>query len=240
MKLNRLSIVSTLCVFGAWLGGGVARAEDDGDVIIGRTAAGQLRIGEFIPDEHIVPLPCASGLFQGWALNEPGFDHLVDPNGPADFFPLETGAQVRIVCLVIDPAFRAISPSFVIIDAPGESVLLGNQGLHLHLTWHINSADPAFYPNQTDWYATFKLIDTGSTDYVESSPFAFRVTNVNCLYGDINDDGVRDGRDIQSFVNILLDPGSAMDRQRCLADCNRDCGVTPMDVPAFVDTLLRA
>lgn len=214
-------------------------AQHDGDVFVGRSGSGQMKIGGFIPDLNVVGLPCVNGLFQGWSTNNPGFDRVVNPSVPADLYPLESGAQIRIVCQAIDPAFRAISPSFVIMDAPGESILLGNQGLHTHLTWHINSADPAFNPTQTDWYATFKLIDTGSTGYADSAPFTFRFTNVNCLFGDTNDDGVRDGRDIQSFVNILMAPGSAKARERCLADCNRDCTVSDADIASFVNLLMQ-
>src|SRR5437870_1728388 len=98
---------------------------------------------------------------------------------------------------------RSITPSFQIINAPGQSALLGSSTLHIHLTWHINSADPTFNPSQVDWFATFKLADTGSTGYSDSAPFTFHFTNAACSFGDVNDDGVIDGRDIQAFVIVI-------------------------------------
>lgn len=234
----RAALGATCFLIGLMALPGGATAQHDGDVFVGRSSANQLKIGGFIPDLNIVGLPCVSGLFQGWATNNPGFDRVVNPNVPADLYPMETGAQIRIVCLAIDPAFRAISPSFAIMDAPGESILLGNQGLHTHLTWHINSADPLFVPTQTDWFGTFKLIDTGSTGYAESAPFTFHFKNGDCPAGDANDDGLIDGRDVQIFTTIVLDPPTATPRQRCLADCNHDCNVTAADIAAFVDLMI--
>lgn len=215
-----------------------AHGQHDGDVFVGRSGAGQMKIGGFVPDLNIIGLPCVSGLFQGWSSNNPGFDRVINANAGADLYPMDAGAQIRIVCLSIDPAFRAISSSFTIMDAPGESILLGGSSLHTHLTWHINSADPFFVPAQTDWFATFKLIDTGSTGYAESAPFTFHFMNGNCPAGDANDDGVLDGRDVQAFTTILLDPASATARQQCLVDCNRDCTVTADDITPFVNKLL--
>lgn len=213
------------------------RAGED-DILVGRTAANQLAIGGFDPNDETIGLPCVSGILQGWALDDPGFDHIVQADVVADLYPMDAGAQIRIVCLSIDSALRVISPSFSIMDAPGESLLLGGSSLHTHLTWHINSADPAFNPNQTDWSATFKLIDTGSTGYAESAPFTFHFRNGACIAGDANDDGLLDGRDVQSFAAIVMDPGSAIPQQQCLADCNRDCSVTAADIEPFVAILL--
>ncbi len=216
----------------------LAVAQHDGDVFVGRSTAGHLKVGGFIPELNVVGLPCVSGLFQGWSSNNPGFDRVINPDVAADLYPMDTGAQIRIVCVSIDAALRAISPSFTILDMPGESVLLGGSSLHIHLTWHINSADPLFVPTQSDWFAMFKLIDTGPTGYGESAPFTFHFTNGDCPAGDANDDGQMDGRDVQLFATILLDPTSATPRQRCLADCNRDCAVTADDITPFVMRLL--
>jgi len=238
--LSTSSVLSiSLALLGTLAAGSPVAAQHDGDVWVGRSSANQLKIGGFAPDQNVIGLPCVSGLFQGWADNSPGFDRVQNAN-VADLFPMEAGAQIRIVCLSIDPALRAISSTFVIMDAPGESILLGGSTLHAHLTWHINSIDPLFVPTQTDWFATFKLIDTGSTGYAESAPFTFRFTNAACPVGDCNDDGSIDGRDVQAFIAILLDPDSATARQRCLVDANRDCSLTPADVHAFVGLLLGA
>lgn len=215
-----------------------ARAEKD-DLLVGRSALNQLKIGGFNTAEEVIGLPCVSGILQGWGGDEPGFDHVEAPDTGADLHPLDAGAQVRIVCMAIDPALRVISPSFTIIDAPGESLLLGGSALHIHLTWHINSGDPLFVSTQTDWYATFRLIDTGSTGLADSAPFTLHFRNGDCLAGDANDDGMIDGRDVQAFTAIMLDPPAATLRQQCLADCNRDCSVAPADIGSFVNLLIQ-
>ncbi len=209
------------------------------DILVGRSAAHQLKLGGVDLSNETFGLPCVSGILQGWALDDPGFDHVSEVDIDGDLYPLDTGAQIRLVCISIDAALRAISPSFAIIDAPGESLLLGGSALHIHLTWHINSTDPNFAATQTEWSGTFKLIDTGSTGYAESAPFTLHFKNGDCLAGDTNDDGVIDGRDVQSFIPIVLDPPSATPRQQCLADCNRDCTVSDADIAAFVSLLME-
>jgi hypothetical protein len=53
-----------------------------------------------------------------------------------------------------------------------------------------------------------------------------------CL-GDMNADGAKDGRDIQQFVDCVLNGGAC-----ACADVNGAGGVTPADVPVFVSALL--
>lgn len=237
IRITRYSLLSlTVSLFFAVTN---AQAQHAGDVIVGVSAAGQLKIGGFIPDEHVVVLPPVSGLLQGWANNNPGFDHLVNAEPDNDNYPLQPGAQIRLQALAIDPALRAISPSFVIIDAPGESMSLGTNTLHTHPTWHINSQDANFDAMKTLWRGTFKLIDQGSTAYIESAPFTFYFSNVVCLTADVNDDGVVNGEDIQTFLDVLFNPPDATDVERCAADANRDGYVTIDDVDAFVTTLLN-
>jgi hypothetical protein len=217
-----------------------AIAQHAGDVLVGRSAAGLLKIAGFIPDENVVVLPPVCSLICGWADNNPGFDRVVNPDPNNDLFPMQSGAQIRLEALAIDPAFRAITPSFQIIDEPGQSALLGNQNLHVHLTWHIDSDSPVFDPDKTLWRATFRLIDTGSTNYQASDPFTFFFAIVDCMTGDMNGDGFVNGDDIQEFVEVVLDPPSHSTQRRCMADIDLDGYVTPMDAAAFVEWLLGA
>jgi hypothetical protein len=57
------------------------------------------------------------------------------------------------------------------------------------------------------------------------------------MKGDINGDGMRDGRDIQGFVTALLaeEPTAT---ELCAADMNCDCALTIDDVPFFVNCVL--
>lgn len=215
-----------------------ARAQHTGDVVVGRTSAGRLRIGGFIPDQNIVVLPPVSGLFNGWSDNNPGFDRLVTSEPENDFHTLQSGVQVRIEVVSVDPAFMAVSSSLVIIDDPGERILLGGSTLHAHLTWLINSNEPDFDPLKVLWRANFRLVDTGSTSYAPSDPFTFYFASTACDRGDCNGDTVKDSLDVQAFVDILLDPAARSAAERCSADINQDGYATLDDASAFVDMLL--
>lgn len=215
-----------------------AFAQHVGDVVVGRTAAGRLTIGGFSPDDNIVVLPPVSGLFNGWSDNNPGFDRLVTSEPENDFYTLGSGVQVRIEVVSVDPAFMAVSSSFVVIDDPGERIILGGSTLHAHLTWLINSNEPDFDPLKVLWQATFRLVDTGSTAYTASEPFTFYFANTACDRGDCNGDLVKDALDVQAFVDIVLNPGSHSVTERCSADLNQDGYATLDDVAGFVEMLL--
>lgn len=220
-------------------------AQHAGDVLVGRSAANQLRVspagsGGYIPDANIKVLPPVSGLFNGFSDNNPGFDHIVADMPGIDFLTLQSGTQVRLELVSVDPACKAVTASFAVIDVPGERALLGGNLLHTHLTWLVQSDDPAYDPLRVLWRATFKLVDTGSTGYSESAPFTFYFASVACTRGDCNADTVVNAADIQSFTDIVLSPASKTAAQRCSADLDKDGYVTLNDVPAFVNALLAS
>lgn len=231
---------AALAWFFAWsASGAVVRAGvDEGDVIVARSAANQLRIDGYAPDAEITVLEPSSGLFNGWTGTEPGFDHLVMDEPENDLLTLENGCQIRLELVAADPAFRAITNTFTIIDDPGERALLGGAALHAHLTWHVNSDHSGFDPLKVLWRATFKLVDTGTTGYATSSEFTFHFATVDCVRGDCNGDTVIDGRDLAEFVAIVLDPAGRTDEDRCRADTNRDGYASVDDVESFVGMLL--
>lgn len=236
---HRIGIVITIILTGL-AASPRANAQHTGDVVVGRTATGQLKIGGFLPDENIVVLPAVSGLFNGWSDNNPGFDRLVTSEPENDLYTLQSGVQVRIEVVGVDPAFQAITSTLQIIENPGQRALLGGSGLHTHLTWLVNSNHAMFDPVKVLWRATFKLVDTGSTAYTESEPFTFYFATVDCDRGDCNGDTVEDALDVQAFVEIVLDPASKTAAERCSADINQDGYATLDDVPSFVEMLLAS
>ncbi len=214
-----------------------------GDILVGRSGTNQLKAsppgsGGYIPDANIKVLPPVSGLFNGFSDNNPGFDHIVTDIPGIDFLTLQSGTQVRLELVSVDPACKAVTSSFAIIDVPGERALLGNNLLHTHLTWLIQSDDPAYDPLKVLWRATFKLVDTGGTAYTESTPFTFYFASVACTRGDCNGDTVVDAADIQAFTDILQNPATKTPTQRCSADLDKDGYVTLNDLTAFVNVLL--
>ncbi len=237
--IRRFIVAAGAAAF-AW-SASVASAQHEGDVIVGRTAAGQLKIGGFIPDLNIVVLPPTDpkSPFNGWSDVEPGFDHLVTSEPQSDWFILQAGAQIRLEVVAVDPAFKAVDTSFNVLDQPGQQTLLGGATLHNHVIWLIDADDPAYDPARTLWRATFKLVDTGSTGYAESDPFTFYFANLDCARdGDLNGDGRVNGEDIQAYAAVAFDPPAATAEERCAADLDRDGLVTSADAAALAAALV--
>jgi hypothetical protein len=164
--------------------------EHEGDFIVGVSSGGQLTF-EF--DEHILageesielpPIdPPSPGVYEGWAADEPGFDHLHDAEPAEDFYPLGSGADVHLVGVDLDLALyvRAASIGSPVAISPTPtlgSLQLGDEELHTHAIWHIDSLASGFDPYQTEWQGTFKLTDLGTTGYADSDPFTLTFTAV--------------------------------------------------------------
>ncbi|HRX87792.1 MAG TPA: PEP-CTERM sorting domain-containing protein [Phycisphaerae bacterium] len=147
----------------------------DGDIVVGRTGAGALSV-EYDFTEPTVLAP-VNGLLTGWAGDEPGFDHLETDEPAEDFYILGSGANIVFEIVSIDPALVG-NPLTDALDAPGEQLVLGDETLHRHIDWLIDSTDPAFNPAQTVWEVQFRLLDTGSTQYDASAVYTWGLTNV--------------------------------------------------------------
>lgn len=159
----------------------LAFAQHTGDVWIGRTADGTLTLSPFglMPERTYQNLlPAGGPLLFGWSNNDPGFDAVVSPVPGYDIWPLQPGANIWLRWIQGDPAFRMIDGNFQIISQPGQETRLGGPNLHVHNTFHINSLDPAFNPQQCVWRITFRLLDKGSTGYAPTRDLTFNFTNV--------------------------------------------------------------
>lgn len=189
-----------------------ASAQHTGDVWIGVDSNGQLAAsaGAFVPADNYAYLVPVSGLLHGWSDDAPGFDHVVTPaDGLA---PMQSGANIWLEVVELDPAFRVIDDAFQILDAPGDDTQLGDHTLHQHDTWHINSSDAAYDPDRCVWHATFVLRDDGSTGYATSDPLTFNFTNVPVrpegtpADGDFDLDMDVDWDDYRAFAVCLFGP----------------------------------
>lgn len=201
-----------------------ASSQHAGDIFVGRTAGGQLRATGFADEEFYVPLMPVSGLLNGWADNDPGFDRVLSSDPASDLYTLQPGAQIWLRLIEIAPSFRVIDSSFAILDDAGEQTFLGGSNLHTHLTWHINSSHPAFDPAQCVWEATFILRDFGSTGYAPSEPFTFAFTNVERVEatGDWEEDGDVDSGDFAAWPDCFAGP-SVRPAPEEVTTCEVDC-----------------
>jgi hypothetical protein len=162
--------LTVVLVLGAWVSPVLGHHE--GDIVVGRTGAGQLTV-EFDEFDHVVELPPVSGLLNGWAGEEPGFDHLEADEPSEDFYVLEAGVSVVFEVVSFDPAFRG-DPLTDDLHNPGDQGVLGDELFHEHIDWFIDRDDPAFDPLQTVWEAQFKLVDTGTTNYADSQTYTLK------------------------------------------------------------------
>ena len=229
MRLCR-AISLSVAMWLPWLSSHAVYAEHEGDIWVGRSASGQLKIDPqgYTPADSYTYLPAISGLFNGWGDNDPGFDHLTADDPANGVFPLESGAEIWLEVVTIDAAFRMIVPGspFVYLDSPGDETLLGNHTLHIHNNWHINSDDPGYDPDQCVWHGTFLLRDDGGTGYDTSEPFAMSFTNVELqdLDGDFDDDDDVDYDDLAALNECLAGPGVLPDPNNpSITECEVEC-----------------
>ncbi|MCG3127541.1 MAG: hypothetical protein CHACPFDD_02403 [Phycisphaerae bacterium] len=236
MNICRKFVQSSMVVMLVAIVPGVARAQHEGDVIVGVSGAGQLKRSGFDVDHETIVLPPVNGILAGWSDNEPGFDHVTEPDAGNDIYPLSAGADVWMRIEAIDVAFQLVDSGFQVYKTVGDEIVLGDEALHTHLIWHINSDDPFFDAQRTKWRVTLTLFDLGSTGYADSLPFTMYFANVACTPGDVNQDGSVNGFDVDPFVAILAG-ASASPEERCAADVNWDGEVNGFDIEPFVGVL---
>lgn len=208
-------------VMSAW-GMSAARGQHAGDIWIGRSAGGQLKIDTacdaacgFDPAGAVTVL--APDAFGGFSTDSPGFDRIT-ANQPAgeDMYTLASGAQIwlQIVGSTANPALAdlLISPALSIYDPPTfffypyeqgstlyREVFLGTHQVHKHVLWFVDALDPAFDPSQCVWEVTLRLIDKGTTGYSPSEPFTLRFSLRPLVPGDFDCDGDVDEDDLALF-----------------------------------------
>lgn len=227
-------------------------AQHAGDVWVGRSAAGQVKLSPlgFTPERNYASLGWSAGL-PGWTNNSPGFDRITNPEPPNDVYVLHPGCAIWLELVAADPAFKLIDGDWEIIDQPGETTFLGGSTLHVHNTWWIDRQDPGYDADQCVWRSTWRLHDTGGTAYTPSETFTFNFANVPWgprrvppVYaaGDFEPDGDVDVTDFAAIAECLNGPDAftAPDNPAitlCEVDCVNafDFGLSLAEVDLDVD-----
>lgn len=213
-----------------------AHAQHAGDIWVGVSAQGQLKIGGFNPAHHIIVLPPVTpgGLFRGWSGNSPGFDRVTADLPEADLYRLQSGASIYLELISADPALRAIDSGFQVLDTAGQRTFLGGSSLHVHLAWHLNSGDPRFDRRRCVWTAVFVLRDLGSTRYLVSEPLTLQFATHAPTPADFDCDGDVDADDYTHFQACALGPAIPQTDAACLdADLDNDGAVDQSDFGLF-------
>ncbi|MFH1746264.1 MAG: PEP-CTERM sorting domain-containing protein [Planctomycetota bacterium] len=141
------------------------------DLIVGITGDNQLAIhyDEFDHDHHLPPV--YGPLLFGWQGNHPGFAHLEEDEPAEDFYTLETGVSVLLEVVALDEGLRIYSPGFGSEPGVGDTMVLGDEYLHAHAEWHIDSTIPGVDPTLYTYGVTFRLLDDGTTGYAPSENY---------------------------------------------------------------------
>lgn len=233
-----------LCVFGS---AAAAQAQHSGDIGIGRSGAGQLMIRPFDPNISPPSFDVETGVgtltyfaaSNSWRDDDPGFDANFAASPDDDYFKLASGASIRLVAIEdLEPAFRVVYQAQTVTLA-GQFITLGSATLHRHAIFIVDGNNAAFDPIRTLWFGRFVLRDIGSTGYDDSAPFTIRMRIVDCIPGDVNDDGDVTFADIDPFVAVLSNPAGSSVDARCAGDVNLDGYVTFGDIDPFVAALGR-
>jgi hypothetical protein len=173
------SIVVALVMIG--IGSGVAMADHDHeDILVGWTDLGvpggdaylAIEFGhdnEGFDEDHALPAVYGP-LFYGWFGNQPGFAHLEEDEPDEDFYTLDEGVEVTAEIIAIDPGLRVYDAGLTELFA-SDTVVLGDDHLHTHMHWHIDSNVPGVDPLTESYGVEFRLLDTGATGYLPTDAY---------------------------------------------------------------------
>ena len=147
----------------------------EGDINIGvNPSSNQLTL---VFDGSVAELPPINGPLFGYGVDDPGFISI--ENAIMGLVPPGPGSDLLVEVVFFDPALKAWTPGFgSVLHNPGDLWDLGEATVHQHPFWHIDSHDPAFVPPplQTEWDATVRILDAGSTAYRASDPLTITFT----------------------------------------------------------------
>jgi len=112
-------------------------AHGDSDIRVGSAARGGGELGLDYDFRRAVELGCEEIVGMEFCTAEdPGFVHL-ESASPV-FFPIPDGVEVRLELVAADEGARVVVRG-TILDAPGESAVLGStaEDLHVHPQWQV-------------------------------------------------------------------------------------------------------
>jgi hypothetical protein len=144
-----------------------AAAHDEEEIIVGRSAAGQIKVDEDFTQPFHVPLSVFPGI-PGYASGEIAFHSTILDEPTNDFFRFSGGGDFRFVLLAKDPGIEIWGGlSYMAI---GESYFMGPDAFDVHPVWNIVSGTPG-----NMYSLTVRLYDTNGV-YSDSEPLVLTFT----------------------------------------------------------------
>ncbi len=208
-------------------------AQHPGDIWLGQTSSGQLtNAGVDLSNPiYLSPTDPAGALGGGWALNDPGFDHVVVPE--ADTFPLAPTASLSFEVVSMTPGLRMLSPDLsTVVTEAGQGGALGGSDLHVHWNFQVMSPDHPDYEDHSHYHCTLEISDSSGA-MTTSAPITIYFQTEDVQIGDVDLDGQLTALDFDAFNALLIDPLQGSSAERVAADANLDGVVDTGDLCAI-------
>jgi hypothetical protein len=155
--------LATFVIAGVW----PARAE--GEIDVGRTAGGLLKVDI----EFTQPLELEASIFpgiSGYATGEMGMHSIFFDDPTNDFFQLSTAADFRFILVAKDPGMEVWNDTGSGYMGIGDTFFIGPPIFDTHPIWNIVSGTPG-----NTYSLTLKLRDLNGI-YPDSDPFVLSFT----------------------------------------------------------------
>lgn len=229
-RMFRFSALAVAAFFAAPLS-----TVDAHGVVIGRNAAGQLRVLIEVP----MPIPLPPSPFPGipgWADAEPGIASAEIDEPSEDLYQLDPNCNVQFELVGTDPGVQIVTSH---VWVPGETIDFGAPFFDYHLIFNIPGGEIG-----VTYAIRFRLRDLNGVH--GDSPlltllFTRAATSCSCR-GDMDSDAALTGADVQSFIACFTQsaPGEPPGPGCSCADLDADGALDGADVAMFVGRLLAS
>lgn len=174
---------------------GVARGHEE--LIIGRTAANQLKIHFHAKLPVDMPVSVFPG-FPGWVAVEQGFESTSLDEPDEDFFQLDQNSDIEFVLVSQDPGIRISNDTGNGYTPVGGTFHFGQPFFDFHPIWNIFDGAPG------SEYSIVLFVRDRAAISSDSEEVIVTFTPVRPAAGDADGNGVIDAADITVFINVLL------------------------------------
>ena len=174
MRSVRSNFWLTLVTIAAW-GTSPALAQEEEEILVGRSAAGELKVEM----DFAQPVELPASLFPGisdYALAELSFHSTILDDLTNDFFQLSTAADFRFVLLAKDPGMEVWNDTGSGYLGIGDTFFVGQAPFDTHPIWNIVNGTPG-----NAYSLTLKLLDVNGV-YPDSAPFVLSFTPTQVRY----------------------------------------------------------
>jgi hypothetical protein len=145
------------------------RVSAEDEILVGRTAAGQLTV----EIGFVQPLPLSPSVYPGitgYATGDVGLHSTMLDDPASDFFQLSTAADFRFILLAKDPGMEVWNDTGSGYLGIGESFYIGPAPFDTHPVWNLVGGSPG-----TAYSLTLRLHDLNGV-YPNSAPVILRFT----------------------------------------------------------------